>query len=212
MPEQGPEREKFLAGYELFLRKYLDAGNMGRLSDWIGNPQTQTTLAKFPEREVRILDLGAGRLALAANELAQRYPRLRVYAADLVVDPKLISNRADVTQSDGSHLPFSDNVFDFAYSYQLMSHISDSKKHMDILRELVRVLKPGATALLDDTLPVESLKRYISYPEAFFVNRNGNINEPGTVVFGGPSITTMIFKPEIDYGLFGVREKIIGHM
>jgi len=169
-------------------------------------------LKKFPEREVRILDLGAGKEVLAARELIEKYPRLRVYTADLVVNPKLTSNGVDVTQSDGSRLVFADNVFDFVYSYEALRNIRDEEKHVTIVRELIRVLKPGNAAILDETLPIDKLKERIDDATALFLYRRGNINEPGTIVLGSPTCTTMILKDPIDHDLLTIKERIVGHM
>jgi SAM-dependent methyltransferase len=52
---------------------------------------------------------------------------------------------AHVHVSGGADLPqFADESFDFAYSYAVFQHIPDPNVVLDYLRELRRVLKPGA--------------------------------------------------------------------
>ena len=48
---------------------------------------------------------------------------------------------ADVIQGDVARLPFADDTFDFIYAYGVLHHLPDPAAG---LRELVRVLKPGA--------------------------------------------------------------------
>ena len=52
---------------------------------------------------------------------------------------------AAVLQGDVARLPFADDTFDFIYSYGVLHHLPSP---LDGLRELVRVLKPGAQVAL----------------------------------------------------------------
>ncbi len=100
--------------------------------------------------KVNVLDLVAGVEVLSAEQISQKYgPKVRVIAIDLVVDSALGPTSSDRLQADAAHIPAFGNKFDLVYSFQLMSYIHDEAKHIDIVKEIVRVLKPGGVAVLE---------------------------------------------------------------
>ena len=54
----------------------------------------------------------------------------------------------NLAAADANQLPFSSGVFDCAIAIATYHHISDEEKRQDALRELRRVLKPGAEAFI----------------------------------------------------------------
>ncbi|KKR57265.1 hypothetical protein A2362_04375 [Candidatus Curtissbacteria bacterium RIFOXYB1_FULL_41_59] len=166
-------------------------------------------------RSVDILDLGAGVNLVSAKEICKKYGRkVRVTTIDFVVNKAIRPASVDRLQADAAHISLRDNVFEFIYAFQLLSYIQEDKQ-LEVIREMVRVLKSGGVALLDDSLPFETINHQLfeSFgPVAYCIPREGNKSEPGQVVFGGPSITTMIIKEPVDQRMYGIRERIIGHI
>jgi SAM-dependent methyltransferase len=69
---------------------------------------------------------------LTLEAIANVEARLRVYGLQA----------ADLRQCNAEQLPYPDNHFDLAYSHGVIHHAENTK---DILREMVRVTKPGGT-------------------------------------------------------------------
>jgi hypothetical protein len=93
-----------------------------------------------------VLNAGAGDTPISAANLVNlevvRYPFTDVVA-------------------DAQHLPFADGVFDMVFSQSVVEHIPDPFKYVN---ELVRVLKPGGTLLLDAPF----VAPYHGYPDHYF--------------------------------------------
>jgi SAM-dependent methyltransferase len=79
----------------------------------------------------RVVNVGAG-------EDRQRYGR-RVVRVDA------FAPQPDVRADLGASLPFADRAFDGGVCTEVLEHVSDARL---LLRELARVLKPGATLLV----------------------------------------------------------------
>lgn len=61
-------------------------------------------------------------------------------------------------------MPFADNTFDFAYTINVLHHITDPTVFANALRETVRVLKPGAPLIVFEMNTLNPLFRlYLSY-------------------------------------------------
>jgi SAM-dependent methyltransferase len=66
--------------------------------------------------------------------------------------------------ADAERLPFSDQTFDFAYSINVIHHVTDALKRDRVLAEIVRVLKPGGLFFLHEINTENPLFRfYMSY-------------------------------------------------
>lgn len=52
---------------------------------------------------------------------------------------------AQISQADAENLPFSNNIFDFVYSWGVIHHTPDTQK---AVQEIYRVLKPGGSFLV----------------------------------------------------------------
>ncbi|MBW7909024.1 MAG: methyltransferase domain-containing protein [Kiritimatiellae bacterium] len=78
---------------------------------------------------------------------------------------------ADLLVAPADSLPFPDNAFDFAYTINVLHHITDRATLDRSLREIVRVLKPGAPLIVFEMNTLNPLFRlYLSYLFPFIRN------------------------------------------
>jgi len=61
-----------------------------------------------------------------------------------------VEERVEIIRADACQIPFSDNSFDFILSNLCLHNITDKKKRAAACSEIMRVLKPGGTALISD--------------------------------------------------------------
>lgn len=109
-----------------------------------------------------ILDLGTG-TALIPIELCNRFADCHVMAADAAVsmlelaryniEVNSVSDRIQLAQVDAKRLSFADGLFDVVMSNSIIHHIPDP---IGVLREAVRVTKPGGLLFFRDLLRPES--------------------------------------------------------
>jgi SAM-dependent methyltransferase len=109
-----------------------------------------------------ILDLGTG-TALIPIEVCKRLPSCRVMAADAAVsmlelarynvEVHSLTSRIELAQVDAKKLPFADGLFDVVMSNSIVHHIPEP---MDVIREAVRVTKPGGLLFFRDLLRPDS--------------------------------------------------------
>ena len=101
-----------------------------------------------------VLDLGSG-MGVMARELARRglpVESVDVSAEDQEVAASLtegtgVESRVRFTPADGAALPFPDGNFASAISFNVLHHLADGAS---VLREIVRVVRPGGVLLLAD--------------------------------------------------------------
>ena len=115
------------------------------------------------------LDLGCGH-GWYATELAKRgyamtgidlsngqIAQARKYCEDQEASVEL-------TAYDGVHIPFPDASFDFVYSINVLHHVVKLEVREELLKEILRVLKPGGVFLLHEMNVENALFRaYMSY-------------------------------------------------
>jgi arsenite methyltransferase len=105
-----------------------------------------------------ILDLGSGPGFLAC-ELAEEVGETgRIVGVDISSDMNLIAStriaaagladRVDILEGDATALAFADATFDAAVSMQVIEYLAEPDA---VLRELVRVLRPGGRLVIIDT-------------------------------------------------------------
>ncbi|QQO07764.1 class I SAM-dependent methyltransferase [Breznakiella homolactica] len=145
--------------------KFSPAGGdvQGRISELI--------LEKIdPAAAGRLLDIGCGSGVLSAAA-AVRCPALTVdgidywggawgYSMDQCkarADAAGVGGRITWTQASAAALPFEDGTFDIIISNMVFHEVADAKDKRDVIREALRVLKPGGTFLLQDLFKVEKL-------------------------------------------------------
>lgn len=129
----------------------------------------------------RFLELGAGPGSATRGVLAT-FPKARVTALDLsgpylkIAQERLRKfHRVDFVQGDATNLSFRDASFDAVYSVYVTHELPHAEREA-LIREAWRVLKPGGTFVLADSLQIgddpgsnAALKRFPRiYHEPFF--------------------------------------------
>jgi SAM-dependent methyltransferase len=93
----------------------------------------------------------------AVDQSADQIAHARQYAASRGCPVRFLA-------TDAERLPFEDGAFDFAYSINVMHHVTDAGKRARVLEEIVRVLKPGGVFFLHEINTQNPLFRfYMSY-------------------------------------------------
>jgi ubiquinone/menaquinone biosynthesis C-methylase UbiE len=119
----------------------------------ISNPEF-----RIQNSELDILDLGTG-TALIPIELCKRFQNCRIMAADAAVsmlelarynvEVNSLTERIELAHVDAKRLPFADGMFDVVMSNSIIHHIPEP---IHVLREAVRVTKPGGLLFFRDLL------------------------------------------------------------
>ncbi|MCA0396449.1 MAG: class I SAM-dependent methyltransferase [Bacteroidetes bacterium] len=119
----------------------------------------------------RLIDFGCGRKPYEQLFKVDQY--LGVDVEQSGHDHK--NSKVDVF-FDGKHLPFDDNSFDSAFCSEVLEHVFEADQ---TLRELRRVLKPGATVLItvpfcwnEHEVPYD-FARYSSFGIKYLLEKNG---------------------------------------
>ena len=109
-----------------------------------------------------ILDVGAG-TAQIPIVLANEYENCRITAIDLAaemlrvarrnVEQAGLGERVNLELVDAKRMPYEDGSFEAVISNSIVHHIPEPR---DVLREMVRVLKPGGVLFVRDLLRPES--------------------------------------------------------
>jgi ubiquinone/menaquinone biosynthesis C-methylase UbiE len=104
-----------------------------------------------------VLDLGSG-MGVMARELARR--GLTVESVDVNAEEQEVAaaltagtgleSRIAFKPADGSALPFPDGAFASAVTFNVLHHLADGAS---VLREVLRVLRPGGVLVLADFSP-----------------------------------------------------------
>lgn len=113
--------------------------------------------------EPRVLDFGAG-IGYSVPFLARHLPAARVTCLDvsqksLEIGAANHGARAEFRHFDGVRIPFADAHFDLALASCVFHHIPHAE-HAACLRELARVLKPGALLCVFEHNPFNPLTRH----------------------------------------------------
>ncbi|MBS1598707.1 MAG: class I SAM-dependent methyltransferase [Bacteroidetes bacterium] len=61
-----------------------------------------------------------------------------------------VADKVEIIRADACEIPFSDNSFDIIVSNLCLHNIPDKTKRAAACKEIMRVLKPGGTALISD--------------------------------------------------------------
>ena len=110
----------------------------------------QGLLGLIPGQTGNLLDAGCG-TGIEFDNFRQGYPYLRFYGVDIssvalaeaIKRPE--AGAAQFSQAALEHLPFSDSVFDFITSHEVIEHVEDPAV---VLGEFYRVLKPGGVCVI----------------------------------------------------------------
>jgi SAM-dependent methyltransferase/uncharacterized membrane protein YbhN (UPF0104 family) len=117
----------------------------------------------------RGLDLGCGHGWYAAELWRSGY---EIYGIDIspgqIVEAKAYCNAHNVAVEldvyDGMNIPYPNAAFDFAYSINVLHHVPQREKQVQLLEEVMRTLRPGGIFLLHE-INIENpiFRGYMSY-------------------------------------------------
>ena len=105
------------------------------------------TLNQDPEK-MQVLEIGCGigRILIPMSEIFGKVIGIDIAPEMIRIGQEQIANISNckILESNGSDLSlFSDNYFDFCYSFIVFQHIPDKKIIENYIREVSRILKPG---------------------------------------------------------------------
>jgi len=121
---------------------------------------TQLISSRVPEN-ARILDIPVGTARLL-SKVREGLPKLRCVGADLtpemlrVASEKLPQDTCSFVSADARTIPFASNTFDFVLSIRFF-HLIPAARHMELVEEMIRVVKPGGYLLIEFNNPLYGL-------------------------------------------------------
>ncbi len=113
-------------------------------------------LARRGEKPARILDFGAG-VGNSLGPMRAAFPQSEIVLLDpsaqsLDIAKTRFPGQASFQAFDGQSIPFGDDQFDLIFTACVFHHIPE-EMHIDLLREIGRVLKPGGSFFLFEHNP-----------------------------------------------------------
>lgn len=141
-----PEAVKTYFESENIVEHYADAA--ARLGLWVSEEKIFTRLFK-PEDSILELGSGVGRIAIGLHELGYRNILATDYSSAMIQRTrslaKLLEYAIPTQVADACALKFEDGVFDGAiFGFNGLMQIPEAGKRLQALREIHRVLRPGA--------------------------------------------------------------------
>jgi ubiquinone/menaquinone biosynthesis C-methylase UbiE len=141
--------EKYELGVELLFRGTADV-----MRRQVIPPITRYVRAHGAN--IRLLDVACG-TGRTLHQIAQAHPELRLFGVDLSPAYVRLARKrlADVGEvslavENGEALPYADGAFDIATSVYLFHELPRNARR-NVLRELLRVVKPGGLVVLEDS-------------------------------------------------------------
>jgi len=115
---------------------------------------------KYNQMPKKILDFGAG-IGTSIPHFLKFFPDASLTCLDvseksLEVGRSRFPGLASFQSFDGKRIPFPDNTFDLVFAACVFHHIPHSA-HFGLLREWLRVIKPGGTAVIFEHNPLNPL-------------------------------------------------------
>ncbi len=123
----------------------------------------------------KALDIGCGSGALAVK-IAKRFPQAHITGLDFWgadwnyakaqcetnTALESVETQTDFVQGSATALPFADGTFDLTVSNMTFHEVKDAKNKIDLIKEALRVLKPGGAFVFQDLF---LLKAYYGAPD-----------------------------------------------
>lgn len=129
-------------------------GNPKVIASYQGNiglwRSEEILIQRFFPREGKLLDLGcgAGRTSIPLTQMGYEVTGIDISASMLkaaIPESERLNLKIDFQEMDAKALTFADQSFDCAiYSFNGLDHIPGYAGKLEVLREVFRVLKPGA--------------------------------------------------------------------
>ena len=115
------------------------------------------------DKPQKILDFGAG-LGSSLPYWREEFPQSQIICMDvsflsLLTAKKKYTDTASYCLFDGQKIPVADNTFDIIFASCVFHHI-DEELHVNVLRELRRILRNGGTFILFEHNPFNPLTRH----------------------------------------------------
>ncbi|MCZ2721219.1 class I SAM-dependent methyltransferase [Marinomonas sp. 15G1-11] len=100
-----------------------------------------------------ILDVGCGNGLLLSKLLSKcaHYAGID-YSEAMIGEAKKLLPAGTFYQSQASQLPFDDNEFERVLSYSIFHYFPSYQYALDVIKEMIRVCKPGGVILIGDIL------------------------------------------------------------
>ena len=117
---------------------------------YVRNDKLLTDALKQKEGRIAVLDIGSG-IGRMTESFAKNFSDVRgidISPTMTEIAKRRLSDIPNVSflTTDGRSIPFEDNTFDLAFSYQVFPHIDDMGIIENYLREVHRTLKPSGVA------------------------------------------------------------------
>ena len=155
----------------------------------------------------RMLEIGPGPGA-ATGWLRHRVASLTAVeidpvAADALRD-RFAGTNVDIVTGDATQLPWPDNSFDTVTTHTMLHHVPTRQGQNQVLREALRVLRPGGALLASDSLPSTDLHEFHAEDIYNPVDPGGLITRLQTIGYGQVMVEvrdrwiTQAFKPADD--------------
>ena len=127
----------------------------------------------------KIFEMGAGS-GRSTESLQLKFPQAEVHANDLslrmIEEAQRRGNEHGwawtLTRSDAADTDYDENDFDLVTSFAIF-HEVPTKTIKDIIREALRILKPGGDMLMVDVLPYSSLSKVQEWQADLLAQRGG---------------------------------------
>ena len=129
--------------------------------DYLASPEwaakLQTDLLPWIDRAAGlgddVLEIGPGP-GLTTDILRTRTERVTAVEIDAALgvraSQRLAGTNVDVIHGDGAHLDFADDRFTAVTCFSVLHHVPSPARQDEMLREILRVLQPGASLLVTD--------------------------------------------------------------
>lgn len=150
-----PSLERLRSRYDASAHHWQDnLARLGQLQDYelLFNSRTVNSCLQHLDATSKILDCGIGTGAFSLALLENITHPIHISGVDISYPMlseayRLLEHHSislDLRQGDVNHLPYADNTFDAVIFAHVLEHMADP---VATLREMVRVLKPGAPLL-----------------------------------------------------------------